>query len=304
MPLTDLGLSHERRALGKSGLTVSPLAWGMWRFKGQDVKAARTLVETALDCGIDLLDTADIYGPDNGEPFGAAELLLGKVLAEAPGLRARFTLATKGGIEMGVPYNSSPDYLTSAVEASLQRMGVERVELWQIHRPDHLAHPAEIAKTFETLRAQGKVAEFGVSNHTTAQVSALQAHLSFTLVSVQPEFSPVAIEPLYDGVLDQAVERNLAVLAWSPLGGGRLASPQDERSRAVVEALSKVAERAGVSVSAAAYGWIMAHPARPIPIVGSQQVTRIREATQALSFTYSRQEWYAVLTAARGVPLP
>ncbi len=304
MPLTDLGLSHERRALGKSGLTVSPLAWGMWRFKGQDVKAARTLVETALDCGIDLLDTADIYGPDNGEPFGAAELLLGKVLAEAPGLRARFTLATKGGIEMGVPYNSSPDYLTAAVEASLQRMGVERVELWQIHRPDHLAHPAEIAKTFETLRAQGKVAEFGVSNHTTAQVSALQAHLSFPLVSVQPEFSPLAIEPLYDGVLDQAVERNLAVLAWSPLGGGRLASPQDERSRAVVEALSKVAERAGVSVSAAAYGWIMAHPARPIPIVGSQQVTRIREATQALSFTYSRQEWYAVLTAARGVPLP
>ena len=205
---------------------------------------------------------------------------------------------------MGVPYNSSPDYLTAAVEASLQRMGVERVELWQIHRPDHLAHPAEIAKTFETLRAQGKVAEFGVSNHTTAQVSALQAHLSFPLVSVQPEFSPLAIEPLYDGVLDQAVERNLAVLAWSPLGGGRLASPQDERSRAVVEALSKVAERAGVSVSAAAYGWIMAHPARPIPIVGSQQVTRIREATQALSFTYSRQEWYAVLTAARGVPLP
>ena len=304
MPLTDLGLSHERRALGKSGLTVSPLAWGMWRFKGQDVKAARTLVETALDCGIDLLDTADIYGPDNGEPFGAAELLLGKVLAEAPGLRARFTLATKGGIEMGVPYNSSPDYLTAAVEASLRRMGVERVELWQIHRPDHLAHPAEIARTFETLRAQGKVAEFGVSNHTAAQVSALQAHLSFPLVSIQPEFSPLAIEPLYDGVLDQAVERNLAVLAWSPLGGGRLASPQDERSRAVVEALSKVAERARVSVSAAAYGWIMAHPARPIPIVGSQQVTRIREATQALSFTYSRQEWYAVLTAARGVPLP
>mgnify|MGYP000054669235 CR=1 FL=1 len=304
MPLTDLGLSHERRALGKSGLTVSPLAWGMWRFKGQDVKAARTLVETALDCGIDLLDTADIYGPDNGEPFGAAELLLGKVLAEAPGLRARFTLATKGGIEMGVPYNSSPDYLTAAVEASLRRMGVERVELWQIHRPDHLAHPAEIARTFETLRAQGKVAEFGVSNHTAAQVSALQAHLSFPLASIQPEFSPLAIEPLYDGVLDQAVERNLAVLAWSPLGGGRLASPQDERSRAVVEALSKVAERAGVSVSAAAYGWIMAHPARPIPIVGSQQVTRIREATRALSFTYSRQEWYAVLTAARGVPLP
>lgn len=304
MPHTDPGLSHARRALGKSGLTVSPLAWGMWRFKGADVKAARALVEAALDSGMDLLDTADIYGPDNGEPFGASELLLGKVLAEAPGLRDRFTLATKGGIEMGVPYNSSPEYLTSAVEASLTRLGVERVELWQIHRPDHLAHPAEIARTFETLRAQGKVAEFGVSNHTAAQVAALQAHLPFPLVSTQPEFSPLAIEPLYDGVLDQAVERNLAVLAWSPLGGGRLASPQDDRSKAVAAELAKVAERAGVSVTAAAYGWIMAHPARPIPIVGSQQVARIREAAQALTFTYTRPEWYAVLTAARGVPLP
>ncbi|OXE37150.1 MAG: aldo/keto reductase [Phenylobacterium zucineum] len=276
----------------------------MWRFKGEDVKAARALVETALDCGIDLLDTADIYGPDNGEPFGAAEHLLGRVLAEAPGLRDRFTLATKGGIEMGVPYNSSPTYLTSAVEASLTRLRVERIELWQIHRPDHLAHPAEMAKTFETLRTQGKVAEFGVSNHTPAQVAALQAHLSFPLASIQPEYSPLAIEPLYDGVLDQALERSLAVLAWSPLGGGRLAAPQDDRARAVVAELSKVADRAGVSVTAAAYGWIMAHPARPIPIVGSQQITRIREATQALSFTFTRPEWYAVLTAARGVPLP
>lgn len=304
MTQTDAGLSHGRRALGKSGLTVAPLAWGMWRFKGQDVKAARALVETALDTGMDLLDTADIYGPDNGEPFGAAEELLGKVLAEAPALRDRFTLATKGGIEMGTPYNSSPAYLTSAVEASLKRMGVERIELWQIHRPDHLAHPGEIAATFEKLRAQGKVAEFGVSNHTAAQVAALQAHLTFPLASIQPEFSPLAIEPLYDGVLDQALELGLAVLAWSPLGGGRLATPKDDRSNAVAAELAKVAERAGVSVTAAAYGWIMAHPTGGIPIVGSQQPARIAEAAQALSFTYTRQEWYAVLTAARGAPLP
>lgn len=304
MTSTAVGLSHGRRALGKSGLTVSPLAWGMWRFKGSDVKAARALVETALETGIDLLDTADIYGPDNAEPFGAAEALLGRVLAEAPGLRSKFTLATKGGIEMGVPYNSSPEYLVSAVEASLKRIGTERIDLWQIHRPDHLAHPAEIARTFETLRAQGKVAEFGVSNHTPAQIAALQAHMPFPLVATQPELSPLAIEPLYDGGLDQALEMGLAVLAWSPLGGGRLVNPADEKSRAVAGALGAVAERAGVSLSAAAYGWIMAHPARPVPIVGSQQVARIREAAQALTFTYSRPEWYAVLTAARGVPLP
>ena len=301
---TPAGLSHSRRALGKGGLTVAPIAWGMWRFRGTDVKAARVLVETALETGFDLLDTADIYGPDNGEPFGAAEALLGKVLADAPGLRDRFVLATKGGIEMGVPYNSSAAYIASAVDASLQRLGVERIDLWQIHRPDHLAHPAEIARAFEALRAQGKVAEFGVSNHTAAQVAALQAHLPFPLAATQPEFSPLAIAPLYDGVLDQAQERNLVVLAWSPLGGGRIANPTDDRARAVVAALAKPAERAGISVTAAAYAWVMAHPSGAIPIVGSQRPERIREAADALKLSFTRAEWYAVLIAARGEPLP
>ena len=301
---TPPGLSHGRRALGKSGLTVAPIAWGMWRFKGSDVKAARTLVETALDAGFDLLDTADIYGPDNGEPFGAAEALLGRVLAEAPSLRDRFVLATKGGIEMGVPYNSSPAYLVSAVEASLKRLGVERIDLWQIHRPDHLAHPGEIAEAFTTLKAQGKVAEFGVSNHTAAQTAALSAHLPFPLASIQPEFSALAIDGLYDGVLDQALERGFAVLAWSPLAQGRLADPKEPKAVAVAAELAKVAERSGVSVAAAAYAWIMAHPTGAIPIVGSQQVARIREAADALKVGFSRAEWYAVLTAARGAPLP
>jgi aryl-alcohol dehydrogenase-like predicted oxidoreductase len=140
--MTEITLSPKSRPLGKSGLSVSPMAWGMWRFAGNDVRAARERVEAALDAGMTLLDTADIYGPDNDEPFGASELLLGKVLAEAPGLRDRMVLASKGGIRMGVPYDSSPAYLVEAVDASLARLGVERIDLWQIHRPDMLAHPA------------------------------------------------------------------------------------------------------------------------------------------------------------------
>ncbi len=111
-----LGTSHARRPLGKGGLSAPPIAWGMWRFKGQDISAARERVEAALETGLDLLDTADIYGPDNGEAFGAAEALLGRVLSEAPALRDRVVLATKGGIEMGTPYNSGADYLVSACE--------------------------------------------------------------------------------------------------------------------------------------------------------------------------------------------
>ena len=301
---TDIA-AGGRRPLGASGLTVGPLAWGMWRFKGEDVVAAQARVEAALDAGLDLLDTSDVYGPDNGEPFGAAEQLLGQVLKAAPHLRGRMTLATKGGIEIGAPYNSGSAYLTSACEASLRRMGVERVELYQVHRPDLLAHPADVARTLEDLRTAGKIAEAGVSNHTPSQVAALQAHLPFPLASVQPEFSALAIAPLSDGVLDQAMERGLAVLAWSPLGGGRIASGEGAaRGAAVAEALDRVAQAQGVSRTAAAYAWILAHPSRPIPIVGTQDPARIAAAADALRVTFSRADWYIVLAAARGEPLP
>jgi predicted oxidoreductase len=284
---------------------VTPLAWGMWRFKGDDLSAAQAQVEAALDVDINLFDTADIYGPDNGEPFGAAEALLGRVFARSPGLRERMVLATKGGIEMGVPYNSSARYLEQACEASLRRLGVERIDLYQIHRPDSLAHPYEVALALERLRAAGKIAEAGVSNHTPAQVRALAAHLPFPLASVQPEFSPLTIEPVSDGVFDQAMELSLGVLAWSPLGGGRIAEPgADPRACRVAEALNALAKPRGVSRTALAYAWIMAHPARPIPIVGSQRPERIAQAAEALDVTLSRAEWYGVLVAARGEPLP
>jgi predicted oxidoreductase len=294
-----------RRRLGGSDLVVSPLAWGMWRFRGDDLDAATARVEAALEIGINLFDTADIYGPDNGEPFGAAEALLGRVFARSPRLRDAMVLATKGGIEMGVPYNSSADYLIGACEASLRRLGVERIDLYQIHRPDSLAHPAEVARALESLRAAGKIAHAGVSNHTPAQTAALIAHLPFPLASVQPEFSALVIDPLQDGVLDQAMERGLGVMAWSPLAGGRLAAAVPEgRAGEVAGVLDDLARARGADRASVALAWVMAHPARPVPIVGSQRPERIRAAAEATRVTLTRAEWYRVLTAARGVPLP
>ncbi len=291
------------RTLGT--LSVSQLAWGMWRFRGTDVAHAARLVHAALDAGITLFDTADIYGPDNHEAFGAAEALLGAVLAREPALRQRIVLATKGGIALGVPYDSSAAYLTAACEASLRRLNTDRVELYQIHRPDTLTHPADLAATLNRLRRDGKIIEAGVSNTTAAQTRALAAHLPFKLAAIQPEFSAATIAPLSDGVLDLAMELGLAVLAWSPLGGGRLAGAgEDDRSRAVIAILDRLAAREHAPRSAVAYAWIMAHPARPIPIVGSQRPERIAEARAALSVTIGRAEWYDILTAARGERLP
>jgi len=302
--MTYLPSPAESRALGKSGLMVSPIAWGMWRFAGDDVAAARARVEAALAAGVTLFDTADIYGPDNGEPFGAAEVLLGRVFAEDRSLRDRMVLATKGGIEMGTPYNSGALYIEAAIDASLKRLGVDHVELWQIHRPDMLTHPAEIARALEKAHATGKIGAVGVSNYTASQAAALMAHLKMPLVSHQPEFSALKLDPLTDGLFDQAMTHDMAVLAWSPLGGGRIADPKDERAARVAAALDARAAEYGVSRSAAAYSWIMAHPARPIPIVGTQNPARIAEIPDALKPRWTRADWYAVLVASMGENLP
>lgn len=302
--MTYLPSPQARRPLGKSGIMVSPLAWGNWRLCGDDVPGVVTLLHAALDAGINLIDTADIYGPDNNEAFGASEALLGRALASEPGLREKLVIATKGGISMGVPYDSSAGYLTSAIDASLARLGTDCVELWQIHRPDILTHPAEIAKAIDAAHQAGKIRSFGVSNFTAAQIATLQQFMTLPIVSTQPELSALKLAPIENGELDQAIAMDMAVMAWSPLGGGRIANPSDERARAVAAEMDAVAAEFGVSRTAAAYSWIMAHPARAIPIVGSQKAERIVQSADALKVRWTRARWYAVLVAAKGEPLP
>ncbi len=295
----------SRVKLGATDIVVSRLAWGMWRFHGDDLAHARALVEAAFDAGINLFDTADIYGFNGHDGFGNAEELLGRLFAADPGLRRRMVLASKGGIIPGVPYDSSAGYLVSACEASLRRLGTDHLDLFQVHRPDVLAHPAEVAKALETLVASGKVRAVGVSNYTPTQTAALVAHLQLPLASIQPEFSPLVLEPLTDGTLDLAMQHGIAVLAWSPLAGGRIGAPGDDQcAMRVCTELDVLATRFGVTRAAAAYAWSMTHPAGIIPIIGSQQVHRIREAAAAYRVQWSRADWYRVLVAARGAALP
>lgn len=295
----------QTRPLGASGIAVSALAWGMWRFRGDDLKAARAKVDAAFDAGITLFDTADIYGFGE-DGFGAAEELLGALFASDKSLRNRMVLASKGGIIPPTPYDSSPAYLESAINASLKRLQTDRIDLWQVHRPDILTHPHDIARALEKAHALGKIISVGVSNYTPAQTEALRVALprDLKLVSIQPEFSPLHLEPIENGLFDAAMMNNYAVLAWSPLGGGRIAEPGNEREHAVATALDAVAQTQGVSRTTAALSWIMAHPAKPIPIVGSQNPDRIRESAHALTVEWTRADWYKVLVAARGEPLP
>ena len=291
------------RLLGSLG-SVGPIAYGQWRYTTDDLGAAQGLIETALDAGMNLIDTADVYGLDwGGTGFGEVEALLGRVLAAAPHLRDRMVLATKGGIRPPVPYDSSEAWLTTACDDSLRRLQVDTIDLYQIHRPDLYAHPSEVAATLTALRDAGKIREVGVSNHTVAQTMALQTHLGFPLVSTQPEFSAVALAPLRDGTLDHCLTADIVPLVWSPLAGGRLATGTDLPDE-LVTVLDRLAEREGVDRSQVALAFVLAHPSAPIPIIGTQDRSRITASNAALDVHLDRADVYDIVQASEGVPLP
>jgi predicted oxidoreductase len=287
--------------LGATDTVVGPIAYGCWRFAGQEVGSATALIEAAVDQGFSLIDTADIYGFDGASGFGEAESLLGVVLAGRPDLRDRMVLATKGGIRPGVPYDWSASYLRSACEDSLRRLHVGVIDLYQLHRPDVLTHPGEVAEVLTELRDRGLVRHLGLSNVTPSQFEMVQAHLDVELVTTQPEFSVWHSDPVRDGTFDQCLTLSVTPLAWSPLGGGRVGAGQDD---VVATTLQRLADEHGVDPTAIALSFVMSHPSSPIPILGTQQVERVVAARQALGVRLDRAEWYELYQAGTGEQLP
>lgn len=296
------------RRLGPGGVEVGPLALGLWRFTGTDVGQNAALIEAGLGLGMNLVDIADVYGLDwGGTGFGACEENLGAVLRARPALRDRMVLATKGGIVPPVPYDSGAAAMRSACEASLARLGTDRVDLYQVHRPDMFTHPSEVAAALDGLVADGLAGAVGVSNYTPAQTRALAAHLDAPLVSTQPEYSAVCLDPLRDGTLDLCSEMGMVPLAWSPLAGGRLMAQADEGSGVRPELLTmldRLAEREGVDRAAVCLAFVLAHPTAAVAIVGSQQPERLEALQAALGVQLDRNDVYDIVEASEGQPLP
>ncbi|MEP6664272.1 MAG: aldo/keto reductase, partial [Verrucomicrobiota bacterium] len=260
-------------------------------------------------------DHADIYCR------GHAETIFGQVMKMNPDLRDEIVIATKCGIRhAGEPWSDSPqrydfsaEHIVQSCEGSLKRLCVETIDLFQLHRPDYLANPEEVASAFDQLARAGKVREFGVSNFHPSQIKVLQHTCSMPLVSHQVEISLAKTDCLGDGILDQCLIEKMSPLAWSPLGGGVLGSPdiasgssgaRHTVSAHLQEVLSAIAEARGVSRSIIALAWLLKHPAKIIPIVGSIDPKRIYELTEAPEINLTRDEWYRLLLAARGEKLP
>ncbi|MFW2381329.1 MAG: aldo/keto reductase [Acidimicrobiales bacterium] len=298
MSLIDSG----PRSLGP--FDVGPLGFGCWRFTNAKLTESQAVLETALDLGMTLIDTADVYGFDwGGGGFGENESLLGELIAASPSLRGRMVLATKGGITPPVPYNSSREYLTDAVHASLRRLAVDHVDIYMIHRPDMYSHPEEVAGTLTALREAGKVREFGVSNFTAGQTDALQKYLDFPLVADQMEFSLTHLEPMRDGVLDRCMREGVTPLPWSPLAGGTLATG-DGVDPELVARMDELAERENVNRATLAIAFVLAHPSKPVPLLGTQSPQRLEQQSLAVNVHLDREDVYSLFQLSEGQPLP
>jgi len=277
---------------------------GLWRFTTESVADATRLIETAADNGVTLLDNAAVYGRNwGGKGFGGAEELLGAVFAQSPALRVRVCVATKGGITPGIPYDQSPAMLRRECEDSLRRLRIERIDLYQIHRPDLFAHPAETAATLMALRSEGKIDRVGVSNFTPAQHEALAVHLDVPIETTQPEYSAAALGPLRDGTFDLCMRDGVVPLAWSPLAGGRLVTGENVRPE-LLAVLDDIAKAHATTREQVAYAFVLSHPAKPVVLLGTQKPERIVAATSSPVQSLERTELYRIVAASEGRPLP
>ncbi len=309
----------SRIALGCMGLAGT---WNPAEVGPEHRRKAITAFEAALDAGITFYDHADIYGST------ACESIFKDCLAAVPGSREKIFIATKVGIRRGY-YDHSPAYIRESLRSSLDRMGIDCADLYQLHRPDPLCHPAETAAVLDELLGEGLIRSVGVSNYYPHQTLALQKYLNAPIVSNQISISLLRLDPIYegaaggkatsessgadsgDGVLDQCLELGITPLSYSPLGGGWLSGRRDvpaDADPAIARTLAALTAMGpaygGATPGQLALVWLLAHPSGIIPLVGSNNPAHIKEAVDAADITLSRTDWYKLWVAARGVAVP
>ncbi|MBK0000645.1 aldo/keto reductase family oxidoreductase [Erwinia sp. S38] len=292
--------------IAPQGPEFSPMVMGYWRLMEWQMSPQQLtgFIEQHLELGITTVDHADIYGGYQ------CEAAFGEALRLQPSLRGCLQLVTKCGIATTANpehklghYRTDTQHLRQSTENSLRHFHTDHLDLLLIHRPDPLMDADEVAEAFIQLHQSGKVKHFGVSNFTPAQFSLLQSRLPFTLATNQVEISPIHQELLLDGTLDQCQQIRIRPMAWSCLGRGEIfTQPQYQALR---EELERVREEiAAENIEQVIYAWILALPSRPLPIIGSGKIERVRSAAAAVSLSLSRQQWFRIRKAALGYDVP
>lgn len=262
--------------------------------------------EECIEMGVTTFDHAPVYGGYTCEKlFGDA------VLRKKPELRKKIQIVTKTGIVLPkkngnktIYYESSKQEIKKEMEASLANLGTDYVDLLLVHRPDPLADPAETAEALDTLVKDGKVRYIGVSNFMPSQVEMLQSYMKNKIVINQMELSVKNTENYFNGVTDDAFTRRMPLMAWSPLGGGSVFNGEDEQAVRLRSVLEEIASGYGATIDTIMYAWLFVHPVRIAAITGTMQTDRVKKAVEALEIKLSYDEWYQILEASRGFPVP
>lgn len=291
----------DRIALSPS-LDVSRIIYGMWRIgDDQDTSAAHVTakIEACLDQGITTFDQADIYGEYT------AEAVLGGALKANTALRSKMQIVTKCDIvapcgkysNVSVKYyDTSAAHINASVEASLTDMGIDHIDLLLIHRPDPFMDHHETGAALDAVVASGKVGNIGVSNFRPWDWELLQSGMKTKLITNQIEVSISAHESFTNGDIAFHQKNGEHIMAWSPLGGGALMTANDETGRL----LDTIAAENGVDRAAVAVAWVLAHPAKILPVMGTNNLARIAKVSDALKVKMDRQTWYKLYAAALG----
>lgn len=303
---------------GSANTKVSEVVLGTMRIWEKTPDEVAGLIECALDCGINAVDTAPIYGPSEGK--------LGEAFAARPGLRDRVWLQTKLGIRphpriKANYFDFSYEHIMDSVDNSLRALQTDHIDSLLLHRPDALMEPEEISRAFDELRAAGKVLDFGVSNQNPAMMSRLAHCLPMPLAANQVQMS-CAFTPMFDaffnanmendaavmrdgGILEYCSDHGMAIQAWSVLQHGYFGGVfLDNLDYADLnEALDRIAGDHGVSKTSVAINWVLRYPAKMQALIGTTRPERIRDSATACDWQMSREEWYEIYLGA-GHQLP
>ncbi|WP_261133362.1 aldo/keto reductase family oxidoreductase [Bacillus sp. Marseille-Q3570] len=300
--------------LGNSGLEVGEVSLGCMRMSSLSKDDARHVIENAMEHGIELFDHADIYGG------GESESVFADAIGMNPSVREKMILQTKCAIRKGF-YDYSKEHILSSVEGSLKRLKTDYIDIFLLHRPDALMEPEEVAEAFNELKESGKVQHFGVSNHNSMQIELLKRSLDQDLIINQMQFS-LMHTPMIDaginvnmqnegavmregGILEYSRLNNMTIQAWSPFQYGMIEGPfvGNEDYPEVNAKLQELAEKYSVTDSAIAITWILRHPAKIQPVVGSMNPQRMADIAKASHIELTREEWYELYrTAGNNLP--
>ena len=289
-------------------LSFSRIVYGMWRL-GDDSDTSpahvQAKIEACLEQGITTMDQADIYGGYE------AEEVLGNALRAAPALKDQIEIVTKCDIVAPAGryanarvkyYDTSRAHILASVDHSLRLMGVDKIDTLLVHRPDPMMDHHETGAALDEVVASGKVRSVGVSNFKLHDCSLLQSAMKTKLVTNQIELSLSAHQGFTNGDVAYLQERNVPIMAWSPLGGGSLVT--GEGNGALRTAMTGLAQENDTDISAVAVAWLLAHPAKIIPVMGTNNLDRIKTLSDAMRVKIDRQTWFELYTAALGHEVP